>query len=282
MSKHDQVFQLKFGRNLGFAEFGDLNGNPLFFFHGWPSTRMHGACVDSLAKKLGIRVISPDRPGVGLSDFQEGRTLLDFPDDIIELADSLNLKKFGVAGVSGGGPYAAVCAYKIPTRFLKTAIIVGLAPTYIPGICKGMAPLNTLTWESYGRIPFARELAGGIVYLKSKLESLSIVDFPARQDRNVMNSEFKKRLEHNMAEAVRNGTQGIVQDLYLYTTEWGFDSSEIASKVNLYYGKHDKNVSLKMGKYYRDHIRSSTLKVYDGGHLGWMELGEEILKSIKL
>ena len=51
-----------------------------------------------------------------------------WPDDIVELADHLGLDKFIVEGISGGGPYSAVCAYKIPHRLDCCAIVAGLGP----------------------------------------------------------------------------------------------------------------------------------------------------------
>ena len=62
---------LKDGRKLGYVEYGDPNGKPLFFFHGWPGSRFSGGETDKAAKKLGIRVISTDRPGIGLSDLRK-------------------------------------------------------------------------------------------------------------------------------------------------------------------------------------------------------------------
>src|SRR5690242_4253772 len=99
MSENNQI-RLKDGRKLGYAEYGDPKGKPLFFFHGFPTSRFHAKRTDQAAKELGIRVIAPDRPGFGLSDFQIGRTLLDFPDDVLELANYLGIKKFVVEGVS--------------------------------------------------------------------------------------------------------------------------------------------------------------------------------------
>ena len=127
----DRIIKLKDGRKLGFCEYGDPKGKPIFYFHGWPASRLSGSETDKAAKKLKIRVISPDRPGFGLSDYKEDRTLLGWADDVLELADQLKIKKFAVMGVSGGGPYSAVCAYKIPERVTKAGIVVGLAPVYL-------------------------------------------------------------------------------------------------------------------------------------------------------
>src|SRR5690242_15693615 len=115
MSENNTI-KLKNGYVLGYAEYGDPQGKPIFYFHGWPSSRFQAKVLDAIARKLNIRIFSVDRPGYGLSDFQPNRTLLDWPGTVTELGDKLGLNKFAVMGVSGGGPYAVVCAYKIPER----------------------------------------------------------------------------------------------------------------------------------------------------------------------
>jgi pimeloyl-ACP methyl ester carboxylesterase len=86
---------------------------------------------------LEVRLIAVDRPGYGMSDAKRGRTLLDWPDDVIELADALSLEKFAVMGVSGGGPYGLSCAFKIPERLTKTVIVGGMGPAIAPGSNEG-------------------------------------------------------------------------------------------------------------------------------------------------
>jgi pimeloyl-ACP methyl ester carboxylesterase len=64
---------------------------------------------------------------------------LDWLGDVTELADALRVDRFAVLGWSGGGPYSAVCAFKIPERLTATAIICGIGSTEAPGIKKGAA-----------------------------------------------------------------------------------------------------------------------------------------------
>ena len=78
--------RLRDGRSLGYAEYGDPAGKPVVFFQGTPSSRLFHHPDESIAVSLGARIITMDRPGFGLSDFQLGRTLLDWPDDVVELA----------------------------------------------------------------------------------------------------------------------------------------------------------------------------------------------------
>jgi pimeloyl-ACP methyl ester carboxylesterase len=91
--------RLRTGRRLGFAEYGDPGGIPFFYFHGWPSSRLEGRAAAGIAARLGVRLIAPERPGCGLSEFQPHRTLRSWPADVSELADHLGLDNFGVLGV---------------------------------------------------------------------------------------------------------------------------------------------------------------------------------------
>ena len=108
MHAENQTFTLADGRALGFAEYGNPNGKPLFYFHGHPGSRFEARYLENSET---ARIIGVDRPGLGLSTYKAGRKILDWPDDIAELANSLGIARFAVAGFSGGGPYALACAY---------------------------------------------------------------------------------------------------------------------------------------------------------------------------
>jgi len=122
------TIKLKDGRQLGYADLGNPDANHVIFhFHGFPGYRLEAMLLADRAITKNVRLIGIDRPGWGLSDFKKNRTLLDWPDDVAELADALGIDKFAVEGISGGGPYAAACAYKIPERLTSCGIISGLA-----------------------------------------------------------------------------------------------------------------------------------------------------------
>ena len=84
------------GRTLGYAQYGTPTGRAVFFVHGHPGSRFEGSHLHDLGLKLGARIISPDRPGMGLSSPQPGRTLLDYPKDLEHLANHLKLERYGV------------------------------------------------------------------------------------------------------------------------------------------------------------------------------------------
>ena len=273
------------GRILGFAQYGDLKGKPLFYFHGWPASRTGAAKYDTLAKKLHIRIIAPDRPGYGLSEYQKSRTILDWPDDVVALVNHLKIKKFAVMGVSGGGPYAAVCACKIPGRITKTGIVVGLSPFYGPEAFDGMMWMGRVGWQNFGRFPIACTISAFMQYANARIGpswGLYRYLFGAKADRKLYQDEdIRIATKDNFREAFRSGWKGPELDLWLYTTDWGFDIGDIKTKTYLWYGADDQNVSLNMGKYYASKIRGSKFTVYPGeGHLVSVTHAPEILRTL--
>lgn len=279
----DKIIKLIDERKLGFCEYGDPKGKPIFYFHGWPASRLSGSETDEAAKKIGARVISPDRPGFGISDYKEDRTLLSWADDVKELADKLKIKKFAVMGVSGGGPYAAVCAYKIPERVIKTGIVVGLAPVYIKGITKGMFLTSKIGWDNYHRFPFLRTLGAWIGALEFKYLPIigKLAGFQAKVDRDLVKSKSVTDNLISCKEAYRQGIKGATLDLKLYTDDWGFKLSDIKTKVYLWYGAKDENVSIEMGKYYKSQISNSKLFIdKEGGHLFRTKHEQQILNIL--
>src|SRR4249920_3587779 len=98
------------GEIVGVYEYGDPDGAPVMVFHGTPACGAGFAWADEPARVRGLRLIAPDRPGVGLSSRIASWTVADYPQLVTALADTLGVDRFAVWGYSGGGPYAAACA----------------------------------------------------------------------------------------------------------------------------------------------------------------------------
>lgn len=266
------------GRQLGYIERGNPEDKPIFYFHGWPSSRLELLEVVSFTNIPGCKIISIDRPGIGLSDFKKKRTLLDIADDVVELADFLNIKKFSVLGLSGGAPYAHACAYKIPDRLNSVGIVSGLGPHYITkehmsGPEGFMLTLGkTAPWLL--RIFISAALAKP---LKSKNQDKAKEKFLAANLKNAPEPE-RKRLEHpgvfdtiwkQMREAFIQGTKGSTKDVSLYTKHWGFELKNIPDKVKyfLWHGELDNLAPIGIGKAVAKEIRHCVSKFYpEEGH----------------
>jgi len=188
-------------------------------------------------------------------------------------------------GVSGGGPYAAVCAHTIPHRITNAAIVVGLGPAYIPGLLDGTPALVRLGWKHYADFSAFR-LFPAILHCLNALfgPSLGIhrLIHGAKSDRKLYADVRLCFIIHqSYKEAFIRGYKGVANDLKLYTSPWGFDVKNIRSKVDLFYGEKDKNVSLTMGKYYASQIQNNTFIIYpDEEHLVSHTHAKDILMAL--
>jgi pimeloyl-ACP methyl ester carboxylesterase len=86
------------GRQLGFSEYGDHNGLPIFYFHGFPGSRLEAGRFHEIAVANRYRLIGIDRPGMGLSSIHKQRSILSWPDDIERLANLIGIDKFSIVG----------------------------------------------------------------------------------------------------------------------------------------------------------------------------------------
>ena len=99
----DHVVGLRDGRSLSYAQYGDPGGFPIVNAHGGLACRLDVEAAASVAAQSGVRLIAPDRPGVGRSDPQPGRSILDWTRDVGELLDLLAIDRFAArAGPSVG------------------------------------------------------------------------------------------------------------------------------------------------------------------------------------
>ena len=97
----------------------------------------------------------------------------------------------------------------------------------------------------------------------------------------MIKEKFGRRIDNSVKEAFRHGITGPVLDLKLYTDDWGFNLKDITTKVYLWYGAKDQNVSLNMGNYYKSQIPKSELFIdKNGGHLFRNKIEEKILRTL--
>ena len=266
MSKNrKQQIRLRDGRLLGYDQYGDAGGEAVIFMHGFPGSRLDWQMFDQdrVAGDLGARLIAVDRPGMGLSDYQRGRELLDWPDDVAELANQLGLDRFAVLAVSGGGPYGAACAMKIPGRVMRTAIVCGMGPREAPGAAEGGSwtlPAKPSLVRRALLVMMAQAVRSRPERMEPQfLETVSAVDRALLQRR----PELLKMSLDSWREAFRSGTGGASLDAALYTRPWGFELQEIAAEVHLWHGGNDKNVPLSVGRYVAAQIPGCRATFYE-------------------
>ena len=217
-----------------------------------------------------------DRPGIGNSSQHKNRTLLSWADDIVEFADKLNINRFTVLGISGGGPYALACAYKIPsTRLVASLVVSGMGP--INGNKKYFQPLLRfgVTLAKISRWMFK------LIY---RLIFYSLLKTERRTTRTVKRMILEMSPDEQAMFRTGNlldifiadnyygyvqGPLGTAQDVEIYAHPWGFKLEEIPENVPvmLIHGEKDEIVPIEIGRYVAAHIPHCYSEFYpDGTH----------------
>lgn len=239
-----------FQKPVIYTEYGDKEGHPVMVFHGTPGSRLERVFTDSSLREANIRLIVVERPGYGHSRFDAAHTLLDWPEQVVQLADALEIERFSVAGFSGGGPFAAACAYRFPQRLLHTALISSPSPYTVSGITDDMLPENLALFEQ------ARDDHQAVAQqLDSLLETpqslYALFEVPASApDRQVLaDQQFREMHLANLAESVMQGMHGMAYDMALLASHWGFEPEQIKGSVSVWHGEQDVFVPVDMGRY---------------------------------
>jgi pimeloyl-ACP methyl ester carboxylesterase len=247
---------LKHGGRLAFAEYGHAEGTPVFFFHGWPSSRTMAELTDRSARELGLRIISPDRPGIRDSTFQPNRKLLDWPETFERLADHLNLDRVYILAVSGGAPYAFAVGWKLPQRICAIAIVSGAPPIAELQDRQGLLAIYRLMLHCHQKYPRLSRagfhLARPFLSLRPPklarplfLKSLRMRPWDADALRD--SAAFEACFESQRL-AWKASTVGVLADAEIYAQPWGFRLEDVKVPVRLWHGKGDRAFSLHLAE----------------------------------
>ena len=287
-ARTDCQIKLRDGRVLGYAEYGDPQGKPVLHLHGSTSSRfeLSPPAFDGIATRLHVRLILPERPGFGLSDFKPNRTILDWPDDVVEFANALHLDSFAVMGLSGGGPYVAACACKIPQRLSAAGIVSGLGPLDAPGAFEGMGKSNRRSANLARKAPWL--LGPALWYLARRMrrnpgKTVELMFDLAEPDKAVMAQTLgKEQFIRMFGGGFQQGGRGVAWETVLLARPWGFRLEDIRIPVYLWHGEMDAMCSINMGRSVAKSIPDCRSKFYpQEGHFSLIvNHYEELLGAI--
>ena len=190
--------------------------------------------------RLGVRLISFDRPGYGESDRLAGLRVADAAADVLTIADALGLEKFSVVGRSGGGPHALACAALLPERTTKAAVLVGLAPHGAEGLdwFDGMAQSNVTEYTAAANgyediVAHTKAMASAVRANPASLIARLQAELPDPDRRVVADRGIRSMLIETYAEALRTSDHGWIDDVLAVCSPWGFDPATVRVPVLL-------------------------------------------------
>jgi pimeloyl-ACP methyl ester carboxylesterase len=210
--------------------------------------------TEDAARDLGVRIISPDRPGVNESAFQKERTLLDWPAMLRELATEFGIEKFRVVGIWGGAPYAFASAWSMPDQVEAIAVVSGVPPITELAGHDGLLKLYRWMLALYQTRPqllrtcfyLARPFASRRVPIRLRpmiLKLLQPCDAAVLRDSRAFEACFESQ-----RQAWRISAEGVMVDAEIYARPWGFALEEVRVPVRLWHGTTDRSFSFRLAE----------------------------------
>jgi pimeloyl-ACP methyl ester carboxylesterase len=271
-----ETMELADGRTLAFDQYGDPDGAPIVFTHGFGDSRLIRNPDEGLTSSLGVRVVAPDQPGVGGSSPKPGRKMVDWGSDVEELVDHLGIGNFAVAGHSGGGPHTLAVAFHLPDRVQRGVLAspVGdfddafmrkqLVMKDLKQIAKIHRLHHLLRWANKsGSKKVLKDLPS---YVESVTE-----DDPSDASTMLDDPAQREMFEASFAQGMAQGGEG-TYEMTLALWDWGFDLHDVKQPFDVFYGDADQIISPEMPKRVAEELPNGTGHVWPGaGHYGFVD-----------
>lgn len=274
VAKLDLAHELSDGRRLSYCEYGDSGGHAIVALHGTPGSRYKFGIADADARRLGLRLISPDRWGYGLSDApQDAAWLGDYAADIADLAQALNLSCFGVVGISGGGPYAVALASQLPERVKALALVAPLAPVSRAEERRGVSLFHRFAFRGLPGVPGAVPLAflyfRGLLKVSPWLAARTMSARAETPDRKLLaDPDIAADLARTFRAGLASGVKGAVLDMRCFCRGWRLDLGALNMPGRMWLGGQDRNVPLPAARKLARRIDTlDIIDIDDAGHL---------------
>ncbi|MBB6629895.1 alpha/beta hydrolase [Nocardioides sp. KIGAM211] len=275
-------------RRLSFAEYGAPRGPAIVWMHGTPGARRQIPFeARAHAERHGLRIIGIDRPGIGSSTPYLYPNVLDWTADLEILLDTLGVDTARLIGLSGGGPYVLAAGAALADRVHGVGVLGGVAPTRGDDAAAGgiiqlavhLAPLLVVARVPLGvaltqAIRLVRPLAG------PGLDLYAAVQPPG--DKNLLaRPEFKAMFLDDLLNGSRFQTSAPLNDLVLFTRDWGFRAADVRVPVRWWHGDDDHIVPFRHGQHLVDRLPDATMTVIDGeSHLGGLGIARQVIDTL--
>jgi pimeloyl-ACP methyl ester carboxylesterase len=280
---------LEDGRHIGWASFGDPEGDPVFWFHGSPGGRAQlPGDIESVALEMGFRIIGVERPGTGHSTKHRYTSVRDFVHDFEQVADDLGAKEFACVGLSGGGPFVLAVAHDMPERMKAGVVLGGIGPT------QGIDAIVSYTLALVPAAPVLEKIADFLGDATSKaIHAIApyanpAVDFffslqPGDRHAFKERTHDKRQFTHDLIDAnLRSGVWAPWWDLVLFGRHWGFELSRIGQPITFYGGSSDVIVPYLHAERQAKRVKNATLRTMEGrGHFAGYTEPELVLADIR-
>jgi pimeloyl-ACP methyl ester carboxylesterase len=263
------------GRTLRVVSDGDPDGIPVLVQHGTPSEGSLYEPHVADARERGIRLLGYDRPGYGGSSPHVGRNVADCARDVEAIADTLELERLAVWGVSGGGPHALACGALLGGRVVAVAALSSVGPADAADLdwTAGMGEENVVEFEAALRgrealAPLSEALRAEMLEAGSDQLREAMHTLLTPVDAKALTGEFAEFMYASISNGLRDGIEGWLEDDLAFVTSWGFDVESVDVPVLLWHGEHDRFVPIAHGRWLAERLPDVDARLSDvDGHL---------------
>ncbi|MEP6602440.1 MAG: alpha/beta hydrolase [Spartobacteria bacterium] len=265
--------RLSDGGSVAVEEYGDPTGMPVIFCHGWPSSCTMAELTDAAAREVGVRVISPDRPGIAGSSFHGERKLIDWPPIAKQIADHFGIAEFRMLAISGGAPYAYVTAWAMPERVRAIAVVSGAPPIVDLSDHSGLLKLYRWMLALYRTRPellrkmfrIARPFCS--IRMPIRFRPMLLKLLPPGDAETLRDSAAFEACFESQRRAWRGGAEGVMMDAQIYAEPWGFRLEDVDLPVRLWHGKSDRTFSYRLAEDVAKRLPNCAARLIDNaGH----------------
>jgi pimeloyl-ACP methyl ester carboxylesterase len=276
------------GREIGLSSSGPDDGTPVVYLHGCPGSRLdESPGRDALLERIGVRVITPERPGYGQSSPRRGRRVVDYVEDLRAVVDHEKIDRFAVLGYSAGGPYALATAARLGERVNAVGTISTVGRRDWPGALDGMASGERTLYRLIGLSPRLVELYFALgKWLLTRKPERFLAEFEKElsdTDRELYaKPEIREIVLRTSREGLRQGGAGAAEDWAEFARRpWGFELAELNRPVHLWFGTADRIVPVAQGRHLASLLPNPVVHEIPGeGHLLIFAQFDDILSSL--
>lgn len=282
-----QTLTLRDGRTLGYAEWGDLSGKPVFYFTSSDASRFSRHPDETILTELGIHLYTFDRPGRGLSTPHKNRRLLDWAEDIREFVTQKSIPHFAMIGHSQGCAHCLACAVALPEFVSSCTLVSSIAGLDDPAVMAAQsrylrtqiflgrhaAWLMTFQWN------MLRQMLKGTHGEQMLLDGMR--SLPASDKATLAIPGSQAVMFQSMRAGLQQGGEYVTEDFRLAANAWGFRVEDIRTKVFLWHGEADPQFTPAMTRYLAQHLPTPEVNIIaDEGSLLLYSRWREILQKL--
>jgi pimeloyl-ACP methyl ester carboxylesterase len=280
---------MRSGRTLEVCQYGDPAGHPVFFFHGLIGSHHQASYIAAAAEQRGLRVLAPNRPGVGRSEFVARASPLDVVTDVEDLAAALGIGDFSLIGISGGTQYVLATLYRLADRVRTVTVISGMGPARLPGALRGMERSRRLTLELGSRFPNLLKGAFHKWTLRFQANPTGFLDrlvatwSPPDQEvfrRKTIYDLFLCDMHQVFTEG--NAPEGLAQEVRFFRN-YGFALRDLPPerRVTLWQGLCDVIVPPAMAWTMVRHLPNAEMHLVPGGHFMAVDMADQMVARLR-